>query len=108
MRATLAINWSIDITNLFIFQTSLSVSHRNVGYFCKCFVGLKPVAIYLFIVDNGNTRKVCEICSKLTIETPERRKWGRSGISSANFEQYLYLVLLSLLLTLNKLRNHCK
>ena len=28
--------------------------------------------IYLFKVSNRNTRKSCEICSKLTIKTPER------------------------------------
>ena len=29
--------------------------------------------IYLFKVNNRNTRKRCEICSKLTIKTPEQR-----------------------------------
>ena len=32
-----------------------------------------PTDIYLFKVNNRNTRKSCEICSKLTIKTPERR-----------------------------------
>ena len=32
-----------------------------------------PANIYLFKVNNRNTRKRCEICSKLTIKTPERR-----------------------------------
>ena len=30
-----------------------------------------PGNIYLFKVNNRNTRKSCEICSKLTIQTPE-------------------------------------
>ena len=30
--------------------------------------------IYLFKVNNGNTRKRCETCSKLIIKTPERRQ----------------------------------
>ena len=30
-----------------------------------------PVYIYLFKVNNRNTRKRCEICSKLTIKTPD-------------------------------------
>ena len=34
-----------------------------------------PANIYLFNVNNRNTRKRCEICSKLTIKTPERRQW---------------------------------
>ena len=29
--------------------------------------------IYLFKVNNRNSRKRCNICSKLTIKTPERR-----------------------------------
>ena len=32
-----------------------------------------PANIYLFKVNNRNTRKRCEICSKLTIKTPVRR-----------------------------------
>ena len=31
--------------------------------------------IYLLKVNNRNTRTRCEICSKLTIRTPERRYW---------------------------------
>ena len=31
--------------------------------------------IYLFKVNNRNIRTRCEICSKLTIKTPERRQW---------------------------------
>ena len=34
-----------------------------------------PTSMYLFKVSNKNTRKRCEICSKLTIKTPERRQW---------------------------------
>ena len=30
-----------------------------------------PANIYLFKVDNRNTRKWCDICSKLTIKTPK-------------------------------------
>ena len=30
--------------------------------------------IYLLIVNKGNTRTRCEICSKLTMKTPERRQ----------------------------------
>ena len=34
-----------------------------------------PVGIYLLKVNNRNTRTRCEICSKLTINTTERRHW---------------------------------
>ena len=32
----------------------------------------RPPNTYLFKVNNKNTRKRCEICSKLTMKTPER------------------------------------
>ena len=32
-----------------------------------------PAGIYLLKVNNRNTRTRCEICSMLTIKTPERR-----------------------------------
>ena len=43
--------------------------------------------IYLFIVNNSNTRKRCEICSKLTIKPPQRR----STVFVVNFEHISYL-----------------
>ena len=44
---------------------------------------------------NRNTSKRFEISSKLTIKTPERRLWHRSGVFTVNFEhtshlQYFY------------------
>ena len=47
---------------------------------------------YMFKVNNRNTRKRCEICSKLTIKTPERRQARTyftpcSSASIVNFEQ---------------------
>ena len=33
-----------------------------------------PASNYMFKVNNRNTRTRCEICSKLTIKTPERRQ----------------------------------
>ena len=61
-----------------------------------------PAGIYLFKVNNRNTRTRCEIYSKLTINTPERRQWRRSGVFIVNFEHISHLVLVFLLLTLNK------
>ena len=58
--------------------------------------------IYLFKVSNRNTRKIYEICSKLTIKTPERRQRHRSSVFVVNFEYISRLFLVYLLLTLNK------
>ena len=44
----------------------------------------------------------CEICSKLTIKTPERRHCRRSGVFIVNFDHVSHLVLVFLLFTLNK------
>ena len=35
----------------------------------------RPTFIYLFKANRRNTRKICEICSRVTIKTPERRQW---------------------------------
>ena len=56
---------------------------------------------YMFNFSNRNTRARCEICLKLTIKTPERRQWRRSGVFVADCEHILYLVLVFLLLTLS-------
>ena len=37
-----------------------------------------PASIYLIKVNNRNTRKRCEICSRLTINTPVKRSWQDS------------------------------
>ena len=59
----------------------------------------------MFKVNNRNTRKKCEICSKFTIKTPEerqQRQWHRSGVFIANSEQFSHLVLTFLLLMLTR------
>ena len=55
---------------------------------------------YLLRVSNRNTRARCEICSKLTIKTPEQCKWHCSSVFNVDFEHILHLVLVFLLLTL--------
>ena len=59
-----------------------------------------PTGIYLLNVNARNTRRRCEMCSKLTIRIPELRHWRRSGIFIVNFEHISHLVLVFLVLTL--------
>ena len=73
----------------------------DVLIFGNPFAGAIPVGNYTFKVNNRNIRASCEICSKLTIKTPERRQWGRSGVFTVNFEHISHLVLVFLLLPLN-------
>ena len=63
------------------------------------------VGNYFFKVNSRNTRTRCEICSKLTIKTPERRQWHQLrhfGIFIFNFEHISLSVVMFLLLTLSK------
>ena len=61
-----------------------------------------PANIYLIKDNNRNTGKRCEIRPKLTLKTPERRHWRRSGVFMVNFEHTSHLFLVFLLLTLNE------
>ena len=57
---------------------------------------------YLLKNNIENTRTTYEICSELTIITPERPDECLSGAFTVNFEQILHIILVFLLLTLNK------
>ena len=41
----------------------------------------------MFKVSNGNTRTICEDCSKLTTKTPEQHQSRRSGVFIVNFDR---------------------
>ena len=60
-----------------------------------------PANIILFKVNNRNTNKRREICSKLTIKTPKQRQLRRFGVFIVKFEYTPNLFLVLLLLTLN-------
>ena len=55
----------------------------------------------MFKVNNKNAVTRGEICSELTIKTPERRQWRRFGVFIVNFEHISHLVLEFLLLPLS-------
>ena len=57
--------------------------------------------IYLLKFNNRKTRTMCEICSKLTIKTPERRHCRHSGVFIDSFEHISHLALVFLLSTLH-------
>ena len=61
-----------------------------------------PTNIYFFKVCNRNTRNRCELRSNLTMKTPEKRYWRRSGVFNVNFEHISQFFLVFLLLILNK------
>ena len=49
---------------------------------------LPQLCIHLLKVNNRNTRKRIEICSKLTIKTPKRHR-RHSGVIIVNFEHVI-------------------
>ena len=63
---------------------------------------LPTVDIYLFQINDGNTREMREIPSKLAIKTPEWRHWRLSGVFIVNLEQIFHIFLVFPLFTLNK------
>ena len=58
-------------------------------------------SIYLVKIKSGNKR-ICEICSKLTIRKPNQRHRLRSADFIVSFKQISHMVLLLSLLILNK------
>ena len=60
------------------------------------------VSFYFTQVSDRNTRKKCEICLELTIETLEPRHWRRYGVFIFSFEHVSHLFIVLLLVTLNK------
>ena len=71
---------------IFLKKRALSV-FKYSNYLPSCKKNRKkliPVGNYMFKVDNRNTRTRCEICSKLTMKTQERRHC--SGVFIVNFE----------------------
>ena len=58
----------------------------------NAFENLCSANIFLIKIRKRNTKKSCEICSELTIKTPERRQWRRSGVFIINFEHISQLL----------------
>ena len=78
--------------------------------YCKAFqyfvafaienIGINPAGDYMFKVNNKDTRTRCEMCSKLTMKTPEQNE---TTVFIVNFEYISHLFLEFQLFILNKL-----
>ena len=58
----------ITCYNFFLIAV-IGTRHTNENYW-----SFQPLGIYLLKVNTRNTRRRCEVCSKLTIKTPEIRQ----------------------------------
>ena len=93
----LQLPYYVPLTRLFLF------CKKPMRPYFFPYYPLRPANIYFFKVSNRSTRKKnCEICSKLTIQTQERRQWRRSNVFIINFEYISQLFLVFLLLNLKK------
>ena len=59
------------VTEFLVFNVNILKANipREIGNITKILVN--PVGTYMFKVNNTSTKTKCEICSKLTIKTPE-------------------------------------
>ena len=77
------------------------LTSKSGARFCDVVMN-NPANVYLFKVNNRNTRKRCEIGSKLTIKISEWRHWRCSDVFIVNFEHISNFFEVFLLSTLNK------
>ena len=80
-----------------IYKHSKTFQHGHMTMLKASYLAV----MYMLKDNNRITRTRCEICSMLTIKTPERRHWLHSGVFTVNFEHISHLVLVFLFLTLN-------
>ena len=91
------------ITDVLRAASTLHIGLVSLFFTCLCLL-LKvlditlldfsnPAAIYLFKVNNGNTRTMCEICSKLTINISKQCYWHRFGVFIVNMNRFHTLFL---------------
>ena len=85
-RAIVCPNESIALLTFKCYQTCSKMERNIHAVSGNLFLSIFPAGIYLLKVNNRKTRKRCDLCSKLTIKTPE---------------DAIGIVLVSLLLTLN-------
>ena len=52
-----------------------------------------PAGNCMFKVNNKSLKTWCDICSKLTIKTPEQRQWRGSGVFIFNLEHISHFAL---------------
>ena len=79
-----------------LFQTIFS-------FLCIIKISTFPAGNHMFKVNSRKTRTKCEVKTiKLTIKTPQRRHWRRSGVFIVKFKHISRLVLVFLLLTLSR------
>ena len=68
-----SVTFLVALQTLKIYNTFNSLRDPIQGILQGSLLKPFPTNIYLLKVNNGNTKKRCEMCSKLKIKAPERR-----------------------------------
>ena len=91
--------WKMTFPEFSILPTCLSLDFsQSMTYFvCKL-----SQSAFTYSKSTIKYQNMWILFEKLTIKTPERRKWRRSSVFIVNFEHILYVVLVFPLLILNK------
>ena len=89
--------WSFPLTIFSVNVTKSAISCAVLSSWVNY-----PNDIYLFRVNNGNTRTIWKIYLKLKIKISEQRYWHYFGVFIVNFKHILYIVLEFLIVTLDK------
>ena len=105
------IGFIIDIWNVHKYSWSYSekLQHKVQNiifslFLCTAEYGNNHIqgGIYLFKVNNENTRKICQICLKLTIKRLERHQGRRYSALNTNIEQISHIFLAYAVLNSNR------
>ena len=89
-------------TNSTNFLILLKIRYYFVHVWPVVFSNICYANIYLFKINDGKSKTIWEICSKLIIETPGWRRWDHFGVFVFNFKQMSNIDLAFPLLPLNK------
>ena len=82
------------------------ILHFNATSTCSKNADMKsPVDIYLFKINHGNSRKIYDICSKLTIKTSKRRHELLFLVKSSKKLQFTAVLMIGLKLSIPSTRD---
>ena len=87
-------HWEFFVFYQFFFNSFFPKISKNalvqifVTPLCHCHGAIPHLLIES---PQRNTKWICDVCSKLTIKTPEQCQWYCSGVSILNFEHISHL-----------------
>ena len=87
--------WKCSVSQIsyhFILLSTMLLSKCDVTKVLLMLLLFFLAYIYLFKVNNRNTRAMCDICSNLASKTPEQHHWLCSDIFIVYFENISHIV----------------